>query len=206
MYFMTTTYNQDGRHSDIRKKGGMEFLKSSRLKFYKINRIDWIDPLMIPFQNYVRWLRSPTKIVASNKYKKIWRKKFLQKPQGQTKPKLTVMFLISDQDGHKFEKRDKLRDLPMLNNKANINPSWQKWSHGELFQNYVLGQDGRQFKKRKNRGRNLKSFSFKNTNPIISIVARNDSWEVPFQNWVHWPPHLTKLAARLKYKKGGLKF
>ena len=60
---------------------------------------------------------------------------------------------------------------------------------------------------RKKGGWNLKKiFSSETTEPISTKLCWNDSWVIPFQNCVRWSRLPTKMAAKLKIEKGGMKF
>ena len=60
---------------------------------------------------------------------------------------------------------------------------------------------------RKKGGCNLKKiFSSETTEPISTKLCWNDSWMAPFQNCVRWSRLPTKMAAKLKIEKGGVKF
>ena len=60
---------------------------------------------------------------------------------------------------------------------------------------------------RKKGGWNLKKiFSSETTEPISTKFCWNDSWMAPFQNCVRWSRLPTKMAAKLKIEKGGMKF
>ena len=50
-----------------------------------------------------------------------------------------------------------------------------------------------------------KIFSSETTGPIATKLLWNDPWMAPFQNCVRWSQLPTKLAAKLKIEKGGLK-
>jgi hypothetical protein len=53
---------------------------------------------------------------------------------------------------------------------------------------------------------NLGTFSSETTEPISTKLCWNDSWMSPFQNCVRWSRLLTKMAAKLKIEKKGMKF
>ena len=51
-----------------------------------------------------------------------------------------------------------------------------------------------------------KIFSSETTEPIATKLLWNDPWMSPFQNCVRWSRLPTKMAAKLKIEKGGMKF
>ena len=59
---------------------------------------------------------------------------------------------------------------------------------------------------RKKGGWNLKNFFSETTEPILTKLCWNDPWVVPFQNCVRWSRLPTKMAAKLKIEKRGMKF
>ena len=57
------------------------------------------------------------------------------------------------------------------------------------------------------RGMKLKkNFSSETTESISTKLCWNDSWMAPFQNCVPWSRLPTKMAAKFKIEKGGMKF
>ena len=58
------------------------------------------------------------------------------------------------------------------------------------------------------RGNEIKKkiFSSETTGPIATKLLWNDPWMAPFQNCFRWSRLPTKMAAKLKIEKGGMKF
>ena len=52
----------------------------------------------------------------------------------------------------------------------------------------------------------IKIFSSETTGPIATKLLWNDPWTALFQNCVRWSRLSTKMAAKLKIEKGGMKF
>ena len=52
----------------------------------------------------------------------------------------------------------------------------------------------------------MKIFSSETTGPIATKLLWNDPWMAPFQNCVRWSRLPTKMAAKLKIEKRGMKF
>ena len=94
-------------------------------------------------------------------------------------------------------------------------PKFELYKHDELFNIYygifyelwTFAYFDRLCKLEK-RGDEIKKkfFSTETTEPISTKLCWNDSWMAPFQNCVRWSRLPTKMAAKLKIEKRGMKF
>ena len=74
---------------------------------------------------------------------------------------------------------------------------YELWTFADFVRLCKLEKRGMKFKK---------IFSSETTEPISTKLCWNDSWMAPFQNCVRWFRLPTKIAAKLKIEKGGMKF
>ena len=75
---------------------------------------------------------------------------------------------------------------------------YELWTFDDFDRLCKLKKGGDEIKK--------KIFSSETTEPISTKLCWNDSWMAPFQNCVRWSWIPTKMAAKLKIEKGGVKF